>query len=120
MIVMQKQVQKLIMLTLIWISLPTFLLVTNPETLPLALLIVPFTILFLALYLTASMALVSFFKDITPPRRKLMAGIAGTFPVLLLLLASIKQLSIRDTAIVLGLLLLLMFYLRRLNFIKNI
>jgi hypothetical protein len=114
-----KQVQKLTTLVLAWVSLPIFLLATNPEELPLPLLIVPFILLLACLYVTAKVFLNIFFKDIDTGRRKTMAAIFAVLPTLLILLASINQLTVRDTAIVLGLLVLLLFYLRRLDFLKN-
>lgn len=118
--IMLKQVQKLIGLVLAWITLPMFLLITNPETLALPLLVVPFIILLLCLYFSGLVFLGAFFKELPPSRKKTMALLVGALPTLLLLLASIKQLTIRDMAIVIGLLGLLMFYLKRLDFIKNI
>lgn len=114
-----KQVQKLIVLLVAWISLPIFLLTTNPDTLPLPFLVAPFVLLFISLYVTGKLFMSVFFRDIDVARQKLMAIIFSILPTLLLLLASIKQLTIRDTAIIIGLLILLMFYLRRLDFLKN-
>ena len=116
---MLKQVQKLIVLLMPWVFLVGFLLVTNPETLPLPLLIVPFIVLLFALYTTAQALLRVLFKDIPKARKKTMALIFAILPTLLILLASIRQLTVRDTAIILGLLILLMFYVRRLDFLKN-
>ncbi len=117
--IMLKQVQKLISVIVVWITLPIFLLSTNPETLALPLLIAPFIILLVGLYLSASLFLGAFFHELPLSRRKTMAGIFASLPTLLLLLASIRQLTIRDMAIVIGLLGLLMFYLKRLDFIKK-
>jgi hypothetical protein len=116
---MPKQVQKIIMLVLLWVSLPVFLLITNPETLPLPLLIVPFILLLLVLYKTAETILAVSFRQISAKRIKLMAGISAVLPTLLLILASIRQLTIRDSAIVVGLLIMLTFYMRRIDFIKS-
>jgi hypothetical protein len=116
---MIKQVQKVITLLLVWISLPVFLLVTNPETLPLPLLIIPFVLLFAVLYISAKTIIKTFLKDVPAKRRQTMAVVFALLPTLLILLASIRQLTVRDIAIIFGLLILLMFYLRRVDFLKN-
>lgn len=113
-----KQVQKLSILLLLWVSLPTFLLLTNPETLPLPLLILPFVLLFVALYKTAQAVLSMLFKGLSRRRVRLMSGIIALLPTLLLILASIQQLTIRDIAIVVGLIILLTFYMRRIDFLN--
>lgn len=113
-----KQVQKLITIGLLWVSLPVFLLITNPEELPLAMLVVPFLLLFAMLYITARVALRIIFPSISTARLRLLAVLIGALPTLLLVLASIKQLTVRDTAIVVGLLVMLVFYLRRVDFLK--
>jgi hypothetical protein len=114
---MLKQVQKLTGLILLWVSLPAFLLVTNPETSPLPLLIVPFILLAAALYKSAEIILRLSFNRASDQRTKITAAVVALLPTLLLILASIRQLTIRDTAIVGGLLLLLVFYMRRLDFL---
>jgi hypothetical protein len=114
---MLKQVQKLTGLILLWVSLPAFLLITNPETSPLPLLIVPFILLATALYKSAEIILRLSFNRASDQRTKITAAVVALLPTLLLILASIRQLTIRDTAIVGGLLLLLVFYMRRLDFL---
>lgn len=113
-----KQVQKLITIGLLWVSLPIFLLITNPEELPIAMLVVPFILLFAMLYITARVGLRIIFPSISTARLRLLAVLIGALPTLLLILASIKQLTVRDTAIVVGLLVMLVFYLRRVDFLK--
>lgn len=119
MILVIKQVQKLTGLLLIWVSLPTFLLLTNPEDLPLLLLVVPFLILAAVLYLTARLGFSVLFGGLSEKRLRLLALLIAVFPTLLLILASIDQLTVRDAAIVSGLLLALIFYLRRVDFLKT-
>lgn len=118
MFLMINQVQKLIMLLGLWISLPAFLLLTNPQTLALPLLIVPFLLLASLLYKTAEIAMSVLFKDLTRKRVRTMAVVIALLPTLLLVLASIRQLTVRDTGIVIGLLAVLTFYMRRIDFLK--
>ena len=119
MILVIKQVQKLISLLILWVSLPIFLLITNPERLPLPLLVVPFVIFGAALMTTAYTALGILPGDLPRRRRKVVSVIVAVLPTLLIVLASIRQLTIRDTAIVIGLLIALVFYLRRIDFLKT-
>ena len=113
-----KQVQKLIILLVLWLSLPLFLLVTNPETLPLYVLPVPFLLLAFLLYKTTRLALNLAAKGMDDGRARLIALITAILPTLLLILASIRQLTIRDTAIVVALLVILTFYMKRLDIAK--
>lgn len=113
-----KQVQKLIAIAALWISLPIFILVTNPEKLPLPMLVVPFLLLFAMLYITASVGLRIIFSTLSNARLRVLSVLIGALPTLLLVLASIRQLTVRDTAIVVGLLVMLVFYLRRVDFLK--
>ena len=113
-----KQVQKLIIIVLMWVSLPLFILLTNPENLPIPLLVVPFLLLYATLYMSARLSLMYLTPNLTMGRTRLIAMLIAGLPTLLLVLASIKQLTIRDTAIVVGLLVFLVFYLRRIDFLK--
>lgn len=114
---MIKQVQKLTTLLLLWISLPVFLLATNPDNVPLPLLIVPFILLAAALYKTATTLLRLTFTKASTHRIRIMAVVISLLPTLLIILSSIRQLTIRDVAIVGGLLVLIVFYMRRLDFL---
>ncbi len=116
---MFKQVQKLTIVLLMWVSLLVFILMTHPERLPLPLLVTPFLLLIAVLYVSARFMLTASFKDISAVRVKTMSLIFAMLPTLLLLLASIRQLSMRDSAIIIGLLILLLFYFRRLDFLAK-
>lgn len=118
MILMIKKVQKLTTILLLWISLPTFLLLTNPETLPIPLLIMPFLMVLFAIYRTTNLALGLGPRPMSPKRAKLMSGVIAILPTVLLILASIGQLTVRDSVIIFGLLILLTFYMRRLDFLN--
>lgn len=116
MIIMLKQVQKLTILLGLWISLPVFLLMTNPEDIPLLLLFVPFILLAMGLYKTAETVLSRGNAQLSRKRVRFLAGVIAVLPTLLLVLASIQQLTVRDGAIVVGLLMLLTFYMKRIDF----
>ena len=116
---MINQIQKLTALLLLWITLPVFLLLTNPETLPLPLLVVPFILLLFVIYKTMFLVLKLSFRSFSKNRIRVMAGASALLPTLLLILASIRQLTVRDTAIVIGLLITLTFYMRRIDFLHK-
>jgi len=110
--------KKLAVLVALWTFLPVFLLLTNPETLPLPLLIVPFLALGITLYKSTSALLHVTAKNIDEKKVRFMSGVMAFFPTLLLVLASIDQLTVRDVAIVLVLVVIAMFYMKRIDFLK--
>ena len=74
-----------------------FLLVTSPKNLALALLLVPFSLLFIGLYNLFILVLdVTTSERLNYRYRRGIAIVLAIEPVLLLLLASIDQLSFRD------------------------
>lgn len=101
----------------LYISVPAFMLVTNPESLPLPLLVIPFLLLFAALYLTARQFLGRFSANLGERPQKIVAFTLAGLPVLLIILQSIGQLSIRDLLITLGLVAGLIFYFRKTDFL---
>jgi ABC-type spermidine/putrescine transport system permease subunit II len=99
-----------------------FLMITEPSRLPSVLLIVPFAAIFACLYFTI-MALVHFFRSeesetvvgLKVRRPRLLAAVVAGFPVLLLVLQSIVQLTIWDVLITLIIFLLVYMYVSRSN-----
>lgn len=96
-----------------------FLGFTNPFSLPLVMLLVPFALLF---WLGYSVALLLFIlitghksgsTQHNQTKGRLFAVIFGLITVLFFVLQSINQLTFRDVLIVSGLMLVLGFYLRR-------
>lgn len=114
--------QKRIGLLILVISLPTFLLLTNPQNLPIPLLIFPPLILFSIIFILSYYALSRIIlKRRKYSSRKLMSlsAIAAFIPVLMLVLASIGQFSIADIAIFIVLVFGLSWYLLRIDFIRE-
>ncbi|HSX30294.1 MAG TPA: hypothetical protein VLE99_00030 [Candidatus Saccharimonadales bacterium] len=104
-----------------WAALFSFLLLIRPDNLPVVVLIVPFVLLFLALYqlwgllaLFGPRYLGSSGKMAAHPRLGMVA--CGTI-VLLLVLQSLGQLSLRDVFTVLAILMLGYLYLGRSRFV---
>lgn len=80
------------------IFLSLFMLNTNPRELSAPYLLVPPLLVFLILYLLASMSLESMTK-LSKQKRKIVSGVAAAGPMVLLLLASLGQLTPRDSVL---------------------
>jgi hypothetical protein len=110
--------QRLIRSCALYFVLVIFLFTTNPNSMPSIFLIVPFVLLFIANFLMTLLILGLLRSNnnyaatrFTRPR--VMAVLIGGFPVLLLVLQSIGQLTVRDTAIACIILVLTYFYVMR-------
>lgn len=96
-----------------------FILTTNPETVALPLLIVPFILIGLVVY-QAVLLLFLVFKGKTPERypRKVIAGGVSALTVCLLLLQSLHQLTWRDSLLAILFIGLFWLYVWRADFLK--
>lgn len=94
---------------------PLFLAFSNPEKLPLAMLVVPFLWLFAVVFILVLRLVRS--RVGSKRRRAIIAGTAAALPVLLLVLQSIHQLSVKDVLLVFVLLAAVGFYLSKVDFI---
>lgn len=109
-------------LVLLYAATIFFLVVTDPGHLPSILLIIPFVAVFCCLYFTIT-GLVGFFRSsedetvvgLQLRRPRLLAAVVAGFPVLLLILQSIVQLTVWDTIITLVIFLLIYIYVSRSN-----
>lgn len=97
-----------------FLGLLSFLLFTNPNKLPLPLLVVPFFGLFVVLYIFNRWL----WRHYSKRKQLIFAAVGSSTPVLLLVFQSIHQLTIRDVLIVLGLVMMTAFYLSKADFIK--
>jgi len=113
-----RKFRSLIRLVLVYLALFIWLSVTDPRKLPIVLLIVPFILLFTALFLTASLVIGRFFPRVSQAKRRLVAGCISGLPSFLLILSSVNQLTWRDVALVAFLSIFLLFYASRARF-KN-
>ena len=96
-----------------------FLLTTNPQNLSPIFLIVPFILLFLLLFMAIIYVAMTAVKlGHLPPTNKnlLFAGLLAGYPVMLLLLQSIGQLSARDVITLTLLLIISSFYVKKTSF----
>jgi hypothetical protein len=107
-------------LLLLYGLLPLFLMFTNPDKLPLPLLLVPFLIIFTALFLTVMFvgSHTHFLKGISTRRKYAIAGFVAALPMLLALFQSLHQLTIRDVLIAVALIVGVIFYISRADFLR--
>jgi hypothetical protein len=96
-----------------------FLFTTDPQELSPILLIVPFVLFFLSLFLAVVFITTVMVKEATPSlsRKSFMFSLVlAAYPVMLLLLQSIGQLSLRDVVTLTLLLVISGFYIARSSF----
>lgn len=103
----------------LYVALAAWLFLTNPQKLPIIFLMVPFVLLFAALWLTANLFLNRFFPKLRKPRRVAAALCISGVPVFLLILGSVNQLTWRDVVLVVCLVVFLFFYSGRLHFSES-
>jgi hypothetical protein len=104
-------------LALLYVAGPLFIVLTNPQNLPLPLLVLPFLWLFTVLFVTTSI-LVRRKKNVSKRQAVITAGVVASIPVLLAIFQSIHQLSIKDVLLSTGLVLLAAWYVLRADFIR--
>lgn len=112
-----KKLKQFLGYSALYLSGPLFIALTNPDNLPLPLLVLPFLWLFVALFVAIRQVL-GRFKDIRTRQATLVAGFGATLPVLLIIFQSIHQLSIRDILLSIGLVGVAALYMLRADFIK--
>ena len=89
------------------------LFTTNPQKMPLPVLILPFILMFVLLWLLLRM-LMRYFYPLTPKRKlDFFAALLSAFPVVCFLLQSVGQFSSRDFITLTALFVVLWFYLNR-------
>lgn len=99
------------------VLLTLLLFMTNPDTLPLPMLTVPFILLFFGFYLCLQLLLEHIAPNLGQRKRKGLSLAVAVLPVLLLVLKSIGQLTPRDFFITVGLFTFLLFYFRKADFL---
>ena len=103
---------------LVVLLLVAMLFLTNPERLPLVFLILPFVLIFILFWIILDMVLARKSEGLVPKNKKVIVVIMASVPVLLLVLQSIGQLSIRDLLIIIGLSAGLVFYFAKTNLLQ--
>jgi hypothetical protein len=93
-----------------------FLAFTDPQELPLPFLLVPFILLF-AIFFAIIRSLSDRILQLKHINSTVAAFFLALFPVILLLLSSVGQISFADVAVILLLFFGILFYLRRVDFL---
>lgn len=104
-----------------YLLLLVILLATDPFHSPLWVVVVPFVLLFVAVFLTGK-ALWSAWPGqprITPRKRLIITAGVAWLPVILLILRSIDQLTVRDGLILAVFIAALLLYISRTNFSRS-
>lgn len=94
-----------------------FMLTTNPDSIPLALLIIPFGLLWLIVFQITKLILRIFMVD--QSIEKLVATSVASFAVLLLLLQSLDQLTWKDALLTVVFAVLFWLYVWRADFLHR-
>ena len=105
--------KNLFLLTGLILFLLLFLLFTSPSRLPLPLLIVPFLLLFAVVFSTVIILSKGGFNRKNAARASLLAAI----PLLLVVLQSLHQLTVKDLLITAGLTVVASYYLSKVDFL---
>jgi uncharacterized membrane protein YccC len=116
-----KLTKKSFLTILLYVGFIVFLFTTNPNKLPIGLLLLPIAWLFLCLFVAARFLFSRLLKNskLSRSRRNTLALLAAGLPSLLLLLKSIDQLTARDSLLLLLLIGFALFYASRINFAKR-
>lgn len=120
-------VKRIVPLAIIYGGLGFFLANTNPRSLPLPLIIVPFALIMGGLYIPLKMLVELFIKGtggymkgvINDRRIKAIALISSAVPTFLLILSSINQLTVKDVLLSIVLIVGLVFYINRSKFVSG-
>lgn len=112
----QTKIKKTLLIIIFYATGLAFLMTTNPKKLPSVLLVLPFIFLFLGSF-TVVLILLKWLARSKPNlfgvrlgRPKLMATLLVGFPVLLLILQSIGQLTTKDTLTAVAIFVVAYFY----------
>jgi hypothetical protein len=97
------------------------LITTDPFRAPLLIVMIPFVLLFIALFFTINTVLNAdiLAQRLARQKRLFVAGAAAWLPVMLLILRSINQLTWRDGLILVIFILALLFYVSRTNLTRS-
>jgi hypothetical protein len=102
------------------IALLAFLLSTNPATLPLPLLLIPFVLVYVALWIGFFIVLLTAppTKDLRIRTRRIISSLMSLLPFSLLVFQSLHQLSFKDVLLAGALVLGLGFYVSRADYLR--
>ncbi len=96
----KKNVKNIAVVAALYVGLIGFLLLFNPQKISIGWLIVPFLLLFMALFMTTLLVVKNSFLQSRVKRPRTLASLVAGVPTLILLLDSVDQLSLRDVLII--------------------
>ncbi len=111
--------RRLALVVSLYTALVAWLLLTDPRDMSIIFLIVPFVLLFAALWLSADLFIKRFFPRLKASRKLAITVCVSVVPVFLLVLNSVDQLTWRDVGLVVCLVAFLIFYSGRIHFSKS-
>lgn len=117
-----KRIFKYVLILALYLSLPLFVFFTNPQNLPIPLLLMPIVLLFIIIYFTVYLFImkkINRAKKITRTRLYVISGIITLIPVLIIVLASINQFTLRDIILSAVIIIISSWYLLKVDFLKN-
>ena len=114
-----KKIKQTVLIGLLVLSLPLFLLTTNPNTLPLPLLVVPILITFLIIYFGILFIVGRLKKDYSKSAKRTISALLALFPTLLVVLQSLRQLTLIDLVIIFLIFLPLSWYLMKIDYLSD-
>lgn len=108
--------KKLIMLALAYLGGFLFFAFVNPEKLPLILILLPFIIIFLLIYISVQIVLDIFFTLKTKRQSHIISLVLAVMPVLMLIIQTVTQLTVRDVILSISITTILIWYSLRSGF----
>ncbi len=117
-----KKFTKILLITGLYLSLPLFIFFTNPDSLPIPFLILPVVLLFLIIFASVYFLItkkISRSKRISKTRIYIISGVVALIPVLIIVLASINQFTLRDIMLSSVIVVCISWYLLKVDFLKN-
>jgi 4-amino-4-deoxy-L-arabinose transferase-like glycosyltransferase len=113
---------KIILLILLYLSLPLFIFFTNPQNLPIPLLIMPVALLFAIIFVTVHLIITRKIKRsqvMSRTRLLIISGVIAIVPVILIVLASIGQFTLRDIILASVIVIIIAWYLLKVDFLST-
>jgi hypothetical protein len=102
--------------------LPLFIFLTNPQDLSIPFLILPVILLFIIIYVTVYFGILKRFaraKHISRTRMYVISAVIALVPVLIIVLASINQFTLRDVILASIIVIFISWYLLKVDFLKT-
>ena len=114
----QQNVKHRFLYVMVFLSLPLFIFLTDPNNLPLPLLVVPFLLLFVCLFIVIKFSLLKLGVIRTNRKASIVSGVVASLPVLLLTFQTVHQLSVIDVLVSVCLVTLATIYITKTEFIR--